>query len=312
MSPTSHNIAHRETLLFSVYYAPRGRVRLFRVAGEISQKHLLPTDLLVGVIGSEGSGKSTLIKGLFPGLELTNDDDGVNVRSAPLFDFNPSDPFSGHTFHIDVKYELAFRQPFEIAEAIKLALEHNRRVVAEHFDQIYDFLKFNAEIIVGIGEEIIVARPTIFGPFPDKIKAIVDKTVFYRLMAHSAEDITSRILEKEYNYDRPVIHSDVRHGFVISFSEKPNIDILELEKKVKSIIDSDVPICPSGEDKIRIGTDEMSCTGIRTHVKSSGMIKNFRLRKEFTYNPLNKEWLLVGRVGGDEVISFESLMAIME
>jgi hypothetical protein len=312
MSPTSSNVAHRETLLFSVYYAPRGRIRLYKVAGEISQKHLLPTDLLIGIIGSAGSGKSTLIKGLFPGLELTNDDDGVNVRSAPLFDFNPEDPFSGHTFHIDVKYELAFRQPFEIAEAIKHALEHNRRVIAEHFDQIYSLLSFNAEVLIGIGEEIIVARPTIFGPFPENIKTIVDKTVTYRLMAHSAEDITSRILEKEYSYNRQVIHSDVRHGFVISFSEKPNIDIKELELKVKKIIESNVPICPVGEDKIRIGTDEMSCTGIRTHVKSSGMIINFRLRKEFMYNQLNKEWLLVGRVGGEEAVSFESLMAMSE
>ncbi|MBL8027406.1 MAG: alanine-tRNA synthetase second additional domain-containing protein [Fibrobacteres bacterium] len=312
MNPNHSAYIHRETLLFSVYYAPRGRGRLYKVAGEISQKHLLPTDSLIGVIGSEGSGKSTLIKGLFPGLELTNDDDGVNVRSAPLFDFNPDDPFSGHTFHIDVNYELAFRQPFEVAEAIKTALEHKRRVIAEHFDQIYPFLQFNAEVMIGIGEEIIVARPTIFGPFPANIKSIVDKTVTYRLMAHSAEDITSRILEKEYNYNRPVLHSDVRHGFVISFSEKPDIDISDLEGKVKKIIEADIPICPSGEDKIKIGNDEMSCTGIRTHVKSSGQIRNFRLRKEFMYDHLNKEWLLVGRVGGDEVVSFESLMAIAE
>ena len=28
-------------------------------------------------IGMPGSGKSALIRGMFPGLELTNDDDGV-------------------------------------------------------------------------------------------------------------------------------------------------------------------------------------------------------------------------------------------
>lgn len=282
------------------------------MAGEVSQKHLLPTDLLIGIIGAEGAGKSTVIKGMFPGLELTNDDNGVNIRSAPLFDFTPSNPFSGHTFHIDAQYEMAFRQPYEIAEAIKSALDHNRRVVVEHFDKLYGVLGFNAEVLVGIGEEIIVARPTIFGPKPDQIKQIADKTANYRFMAHSAEDITSRILEKEYNYDRPVIHSDVSHGFVISFAEEPDIDIEKLETQVKKIIAADVPICPVGEDKIKIGNDVMSCTGIRTHVKSSGMITNFRLKKNLIYNPIQKEWLLVGKVGGDEVISFESLMSLSD
>ncbi|HBE02514.1 MAG: lantibiotic ABC transporter [Spirochaetes bacterium GWF1_41_5] len=304
--------AHRETLLFAVYYAPRGRARLYKTAQEVAQKHLLPTDLLIGIIGTAGSGKSTLIKGLFPGLELTNDDRGVNLRKAPIFEFDPEDPFSGHTFHLDVRYELAFRQAFQIAEAIKNALTHNRRVIAEHFDLIYPALKFNAHVLIGIGEEIIAARPTVFGPFPEKIKPLVDKTVQYRLMAHSAEDITSRILEKEYNYTRPVIHSDVRHGFVISFSEKPEIDISELEKKVRKIIDNDVPICPAGEDRIRIGNDEMSCTGTRTHVKSSGMIKNFRLVDKFVRDELNDEWLLVGRVGGDDITGFEAMLAVSE
>ena len=63
-------------------------------------------------------------------------------------------------------------------------------MIVEHFDQIYDALGFNAQILFGIGEEIIVARPNVFGPFPAAIKAVVEKTIKYRLMAHSAEDIT--------------------------------------------------------------------------------------------------------------------------
>jgi len=300
----------REAMLFAVYYAPRGRVRLYHTAAGISQRHLLPTDLLIGILGLEGSGKSTVIKGLFPGLELTNDDEGVNIKKAPVYDFNPDDSFSGHTFHIDARYEMAFRQKFEIAEAVKNAVSHNRRVIVEHFDLLYDVLGFNAQVLIGIGEEIIVARPTIFGPFPGNIKAIVDKTVIYRFMAHSAEDITSHILNIEYQYDQPVIHSDVRHGFVISFSERPAIDIAELEKKVLKIIADDVRICSAGEDRIRIGDSVLPCTGVRTHVKSSGCIHNFRLFKEFQYDSINDEWLLVGKVGGDELIGFDNIISM--
>ncbi|MEW6711373.1 MAG: hypothetical protein AB1403_16230, partial [Candidatus Riflebacteria bacterium] len=65
------NQSHFETLIYSVYYAPRGRPRLYTLAGQLAGRYLTPDDLLIGIIGAEGSGKSTLIKGLFPGLELT-------------------------------------------------------------------------------------------------------------------------------------------------------------------------------------------------------------------------------------------------
>jgi len=233
INPESVTFLHRETLIYAKYYAPRGRLRLYRVACEISQKYLSPTDLLMGILGAEGSGKSTLIKGLFPGLELTNDDDGINIRPTPLFSFSPDDHFSGHTFHIDVRYELAFHELFEIAEAINRAVSHSRRVVIEHFDLIYESLGYNAQVLFGIGEEIIVARATVFGPFPKRIKSIVDKTIKYRLMPHSAEDITAYVLEKDYHYNAPILHSDVKHGFVINFQDKPDINLLELEKKFR-------------------------------------------------------------------------------
>ncbi len=168
---------YSETLIYATYYAPRGRQRLYLLGAELAHRYLLPSDLLVGIIGAEGSGKSTLIRGLFPGLELTNDDDGVNVRPAQLYGFSADDYFAPHTFHIDVRYERAFRQNWQIAEAITAAVSHGRRVVVEHFDLIHEALGYNAQIIFGIGEEVIVARPSVFGPFPDAIKAVVDRTV---------------------------------------------------------------------------------------------------------------------------------------
>ena len=51
---------------------------------QIAQQYLSPFDKLIGIIGEAGSGKSMLVKGMFPGLELTNDDEGVNVRPLPI------------------------------------------------------------------------------------------------------------------------------------------------------------------------------------------------------------------------------------
>ncbi len=304
------NATHRETLVYATYYAPHGRVRLYNVARELSEKYLSPTDLLIGIIGAEGSGKSTLIKGLFPGLELTNDDDGINVRPTPLFHFSPDDPFSGHTFHIDVRYELAFHQIYEVVEAVNTAISHERRVIVEHFDLIYGALGYNAQVIFGIGEEIIVARPTVFGPFPKTIKTIVQRTIKFRRMAHSAEDITNNILKKQYHYLLASGHSDVKQGFVLNFPHKPDVDLQELERKVLEVIAQDVPITAVGEDRIHIGTESMPCTGTRTHVKSSGMIENFRLLKEFKYDPITKEYLLVGLIGKKQVAGFENMIDI--
>jgi hypothetical protein len=301
-----------ETLTYAIYYAPRGRLRLYMVASELAQRYLYPTDLVVGIIGAEGSGKSTLIKGLFPGLELTNDDDGVNLQPAPIYNFSPDNYFAPHTFHVDIRYESAFRQRYEIVEAITKAISHGRRVVIEHFDLIYDALGYNAQILFGIGEEIIVARPNVFGPFPAAIKTVVDKTIKYRLMAHSAEDITSMVLERDYNYRIPIHHSDVKHGFVLNFPTKPDIDLAELEAKVKEIIRLDQPIISEGEEGILVGESAIPCTGPRTHVKHTGQIKNFRLVKKFGYHPISKEYMLIGIVGPKEPAGYDQISREIE
>lgn len=301
-----------ETLIYAVYYAPRGRKRLYRLGHEVAQRHLFPDDLLIGVIGEQGSGKSTLIRGIFPGLELTNDDEGINMPTSPLFDFNEASHFSPHTYHIDVRFEQAFHQMYEIVDAVTEAIRCRRRVVVEHFDLLYPHLKFNAQVIFGVGEEVIVVRPGVFGPHPDSIRDVVYRTVKYRKMAHSAEDITSLILSKQYGYEIPSVHSDVKHGFVICFKEAPTLDIKKLEDDVKAIIAKNLPITPEGEDYIRIGDDTISCTGIRTHVASSGQIEAFRLLPEFHYDPIRQEYLLVGIVGeNQEEMGFDKILKVI-
>jgi GTPase SAR1 family protein len=306
------NMPIKENLRMAIYYAPRGRFRLYALASELSQKYLYPTDLLIGIIGAEGSGKSTLIKGLFPGMELTNDDDGINKRTAPIFDFSETDYFSGHTFHIDVRYELAFHQLHEIVEAVRTVLAARRRVIVEHFDLIYRMLGFNAQIIFAIGEEVRVYRPSVFGPSPLKIKKVADDNLKFRLMAHSAEDIVGKILKDDYGIDRENQHSDVRHGFIIGFDEQPAINLAELEAKALDVIHRDIPISPADGDFILMGDQPFHCTGKRIHVKRSSHIENFRLIKDYTFDPVSKKYLLVGIVGAESIEIFDELPPVSE
>ena len=290
-----------EQLRYATYFAPRGKQRLQNLGNQISQKFLLPNDKLIGVIGDAGSGKSLCIKGMFPGLELTNDDDGINTRPAPLMrDFNRAN-FAAHTYHIDVRFELAFTQPFELVEAIKQALSANKRVVIEHFDLIYPLLKKNGDILIGVGEEVIVSRPNLFGPEPDDIRDIVFKSLTYRRMAHSAEDLLVHILEKDYGLVCDG-HGDVNHGFTLTFNKKPRISISVLEKKVKQLIQQDLSITYLDSTHIKIGKDIIQyCTGPRTHMNHTAQIEHFHLLNEYYYDDVNQCYDLVGIVS-DEAI----------
>ncbi|MEG1754912.1 MAG: alanine-tRNA synthetase second additional domain-containing protein [Clostridia bacterium] len=291
--------------LYSVFFAPRGRNRIFDLGIQIAQMYLSPFDKIIGIVGEAGSGKSALIKGMFPGLELTNDDDGVNIRPLPLLELDrQSGFFSPHTYHVDIRFELAFSQPHELATAIREAISRQRRVIVEHFDLIYPFLGMNAQLLIGVGEEILITRPNIFGPEPKEIRRIVFESLPYRLMAHTAEDLCEFYLPPK-DMAR-CQHSDIKHGFVLTFDEHtPDVDLFELEQKVLAAIAADYSVSYQDEEHIAINGTPHACTGPRTHVPHTGMIEHFRLLHKFLYNPLDKQYLLVGRVGesSDEKMS---------
>jgi len=294
----------RPTHILSSYYAPRGAHRLYDLGQQLAQLYLNPNDKLIGIIGEAGSGKSNLIRGMFPGLELTNDDNGVYVRPLPILEQDTGFAFfSPHTYHLDIRFENGFTQMTELADAIKVALGKGRRVVVEHFDLIYPFLGANANILIGVGEQVLVARPTIFGPEPDEIKETVYRSLHYRLMAHTAEDICGMFLSEEDN--ARCGHDDVRHGFIIFFPEtKPDFDIVELEKKVNDIIAQDLPVTYVDDHHISIGSNIQKCDGPRVHVHRTAQIEGFRLMHHFIYDPFKKRYLLVGCVGekSDELL----------
>ena len=300
-----------EHLAQAVYFAPRGKKRLLFLGVNLQQRYLSPEDKLIGFLGDAGAGKSLLIRGMFPGLELTNDDDGINIRPLPLLDDSERGHFRCHTYHLDARFEAAFTQPWLIAEAVKKAILKGHRVVIEHFDLVYPFLGFNAEVLIGVGEEVIVTRPTIFGPEPESIAKIVFESIKYRRMAHSAEDLTSMILE-EMGLAKPEIHSDIKHGFVLEFPEEPDIDLDLVEQRVQDLIQSDLPICFLDDEHIRVGEMPYPCTGPRIHLRRTGEIKGFRLLREFRFDPIQRLFTIAGVVGEEGCLPSRPVDLVVE
>ena len=173
--------------IISKYFAPRGTKRMYELGMQLGQLYLAPDDKLIGVIGDAGSGKSSLIRGMFPGLELTNDDNGVYVRPLPILDlvgfgggfsmggfggmggmgglagFHMAEP---HTYHLDIRFENGFTGMRELAEAIQTALRKGKRVVVEHFDLVYPLLGVEESIPVLVFRNPIILWPWSTSPCP--------------------------------------------------------------------------------------------------------------------------------------------------
>ncbi|MGI6157313.1 MAG: alanine-tRNA synthetase second additional domain-containing protein [Saccharofermentanales bacterium] len=294
--------------LYSVLLSPRGAPRMADQGTQIAQQFLSPFDLLIGLIGDSGSGKSIMLKGMFPGLELTNDDEGVNVRPLPIMHQDDTGFFTPHTYHLDIRFELAFYQAHELADAIRLAVSRGKRVVIEHFDLIYPYLGMNAHLLIGVGEEIIVTRPSVFGPEPNDIKDVVFASINNRRMAHTAEDLVEYCLidRRVYHFD----HYDVRSGFILSFHERPEFDLVELERDVKDMIARDLPISYLDNTHILIGDQRHYCTGPRMHVKSTGEIKDFQLYHEFLSHPITNDAQLLGLINMPDTFKLSELNSL--
>lgn len=293
----SYSHRMQRNLIQTSYFAPRGKARMYDLGMQMGQMYLSPYDRLIGFIGDAGSGKSALIHGMFPGLELTNDDDGVNVRPLPILDVTEQHGFyTPHTYHLDIRFEMGFTQPHILAEAIMDAVKMEKRVIVEHFDLIRPLLPRNADLLIGVGEQVIVTRPNMFGPEPSELAEIVHSSLRYRLMAHTAEDLCEMYLPTELL--NVCHHDDIHHGFIMSFYEyMPKIDIAEMERRVREDIARDLSVAYADESHIRVGTRLHSCSGPRTHVTSTGQIEDFHLYPEIIFDDQRNRYLVVGFVG---------------
>jgi len=293
----------------SYYYAPRGRDRMYAMGMQLAQQYLSPSDKIIGIIGESGSGKSALIHGMFPGLDLTNDDDGVYVRPLPLLNLD-SGYFSPHTYHMDVRFENGFTQMSRLADAVSEAVHKGKRVVIEHFDLLYPMLGARADILIGVGEDIVITRPSLFGPEPDEIKQIVYKSLPYRLMSHTAEDMCEIFIPDEDL--QHVGHADISHGFVITFPYEPKFNLREVEAKVHEMIAQKLPIAYVDEEHISIGGNVQPCSGPRVHVSNTGLVEDFHLLYHFIHDKFNDRYLMVGCVGKENLEKLRALEIQME
>lgn len=302
----------QENHILSSYFAPRGHQRMYALGMQLAQLYLSPFDKLIGIIGEAGSGKSALIRGMFPGLELTNDDDGVYVRPLPLLEQEyQTGFFAPHTYHVDIRFENGFTQMSVLADAIMEALQNGKRVIVEHFDLVYPLLGFNANLLIGVGQQVVLARPTLFGPEPQDLKDSAYKGLTYRLMAHTAEDLCEFCMPEE-EFKR-CGHDDVKHGFVITFPDtEPKIDLIELEAKVNDMIRRNLPITYVDNYHVSIDGKLHTCTGPRIHVSRTGQIENFHLLHHFVYDRFKHRYLLVGCVGDDAEENLKKLDAQQE
>lgn len=288
----------QEHWVLSHYFAPRGKERLLALGEQLCHLHLSFTDRLIGFIGDSGSGKSSLIKGIFPGLELSNDDDILNPRKIMQVRVGMENLREASTYHIDMRFQTAFAQMYEIVEFVQKALDSGKRVVVEHFNLLNQALGRNADLLFAIGEEIIVTRPSVFGPQPQVIYDLVHHSLLYRKMAHSAEEVTAMALEELFGITtRQYYSADIHNGYVLKFNDKPSLstdDLMRLEKRILELIDADMEINYYDEDHIMLGDQIIPCDGPRLHMSSTGEIENFSLLRRLIYDARYDAYCLVG------------------
>jgi GTPase SAR1 family protein len=285
----------QEYSIYALYFAPRGKERLLFLGDQIGRRHLQFSDRLIGILGDAGTGKSSLIKGMFPGLELTNDDDRLDAKKIMQLR-DPEEDFNNvTTFHLDMRFQLAFTQLYEIVDFVNRALERQRRVIVEHFNLLFPALRRPADLMVGIGEEILVVRPTVFGPLPQEVYDLVHTSLKYRKMAHTVEDVTIQLLREEFHVDHDLFFSsDIKNGFLLRFTEKIELDFDTLSERIHRRLAENLEVRYLDEKHIMIGESVTPCDGPRLHLRNTSEVEGFSLVRKFIRDDKTDTWCLVG------------------
>ena len=150
-----------EQRIIVTYDKPDSEKELSIIAKEVASNFVCEKDKLIGFTGEPKIGKSVLIEAMFPEVSLVNDDENINIRPSPLIEDFKRDNFRQETYHMDVMFEAAFNSKYKLGQAVKSALDVNKRIIIEHFDKIYHVININAHLNIYMGEKIKVIRSKI-------------------------------------------------------------------------------------------------------------------------------------------------------
>ena len=123
-----NNVRH-ECNLYNFFFAPRGNRRVMELGRKITQMYLNPFDKIIGIIGAKDSGKSMLIKGMFPGIQMVESDDEFDILNMPLLNAEDVGFYTPRTFHVDVRSARKYVSLEEIAKAVHNVIGMNKRVI---------------------------------------------------------------------------------------------------------------------------------------------------------------------------------------
>ena len=242
-----------DPFMYTEYYAPRGRKRLLELGNTITSQYLSPEDRCIGILGEAGSGKSLIVRGMFPGLQLTNDDEDVYTRPLPLMDHFESGRFRDHTYHMDVRFESAFTQPYRLARPCGRPSTPDGGWSSS--TSICSIPPWAAMQSCWWASEKRSSwpGPTFSLPSHDIAQKVL-RSIHYRRMVHTAEDLVCHILDIDYGIPTStLVHGDVKRGFLLEFEEKPSFSVEEVQKRAKEFIDAKLDVCYLDEHHIRIG-----------------------------------------------------------
>ena len=125
-----NNVRH-ECNLYNFFFAPRGNKRMMELGMKITQMYLNPFDRIIGIIGAKDSGKSWLIKGMFPGIQTVESDDEFDILNMPLLNSEEVGFYTPKTFHVDVRAARKYVSLEEISKAVLHVTSQHKRVEAQ-------------------------------------------------------------------------------------------------------------------------------------------------------------------------------------
>ena len=236
---------------------------------------------------------------MFPGLQLTNDDEGVNVRPLPILEAGEERGFyTPHTYHLDIRFETGFTQPHILADAIMNAISLGRRVVVEHFDLIYPLLPRNADLMIGVGEQISHRQADDVRAGAVRIQR--DRVQIAAVPPDGAYGGGSVRNAHGSGSGDSCRHDDIHHGFILDFQDRlPQIDLFDLAMRVNADIAANLPVEYSDETHISVGGHRHECSGPRTHVSSTGRFAASACTMRSCTNLQQNRYLMIGFVGDE-------------